>query len=101
MFGENVSHYAALLISRNPTSGQRDVLPKWPKFKNNTEKYVKFKLTDNLEIGKYFREKNCDLWREIETEALEYASEKKSSISQLPVGNETFGMGNTFYYNVF
>ena len=27
--------------------------------------------------------------------------EKKSSISQLPVGNETFGMGNSFYYNVF
>ena len=86
---------------RNPTTGQRDVLPKWPQFKNTTEKFVKFKTTEHLEIGQYFRDKNCDLWKDIEMEALEYASEKKSSISQLPSGNETFGMGDSFYYNVF
>lgn len=62
---------------------------------------MKFKVADNLEIGQYFRDKNCDLWRDIETEALEYVSEKKSSISQLPIGNETFDMGYSFYYNVF
>ena len=62
---------------------------------------MKFKVTENLEIGQYFRDKNCDLWREIETEALEYASEKKSSISQLPTGSDGFGWGNSFYYNVF
>ncbi len=57
--------------------------------KYDGEKFVKFKTTEHLEIGQYFRDENCDLWRDIETEALEYASEKKSSISQLPSGNET------------
>lgn len=90
-----------MLLYRNPTTGQRRVLPKWPKFKNKTEKFLKFKVTDNLEIGQYFREKNCDLWRDIETEALDYVSDKKSSISQLPSGDETLDMGDNFYFNVF
>lgn len=86
---------------RNPTTGQRSVLPKWPKFENTTGKFVKFKMMDNLEIGQNFRDENCDIWREIEKEAIEYASDKKSAISQFPSENEVLDMGESFYYNVF
>ena len=97
----NVKCYLIHLKFRDPTTGQRHVLSKWPKFKNTTEKFAKFKVTEHLEIGEYFRDKNCALWRDIENEALEYVSEKKSSISQIPIGNETFGVKESFYYNVF
>ena len=61
----------------------------WIRGRNATEKFVKCKLTDYSEISQCFRDKNDDFWREIEKEALEYASEKKSSISELPTESDT------------
>ena len=86
---------------RNPTSGQRGILAKWPKFRNTTERFVKFKESRRLQIGKHFRDSHCELWRKIETDALEYITEKKSSIAIPPTVNETANLGDSFYYNVF
>ncbi|XP_028395425.1 acetylcholinesterase-like [Dendronephthya gigantea] len=96
-----MSYWSNFAKYGNPTAGQRNVLPKWPKFENTTGKFVKFKVMDNLEIGQNFRDENCAIWREIETEALEYESDKKSIISEFPSENEAFDIGESFYYNVF